>query len=225
MTWFEPDLQHANPHGIVIGVPIPNSPEPVPDAVLQRLPGPERDLARSMRGYRQVQFVGGRIALRAARRALGASLEPVLSDDRGRPIMPAGLVGSVSHKRTLAVAMVASADGSTLGADIEDYGPERLRILDRILRPEEMEAIAALPDARKWIAGVVTFSLKESIYKALDPYVSRYVDFQEAFVETQPSGRANVELHLTQGEGPFRVDARYEWWEGRILTSVRIRRA
>ena len=34
---------------------------------------------------------------------------------------------------------------------------------------------------------------------------------------------AVVELALAQGEGPFDVDARYEWLRGRILTSVRIR--
>lgn len=223
VTLFEPTLHHATRHGIVVGVPIPDARDPVPEAVLARLPPAERDAALALGGYRQVSFVGGRIALRAARRHLGASLDPVLSDARGAPILPAGLAGSVSHKRTLAVAMVSATDGATVGVDLEDYGPARPRILDRILRPEELEDVLPLPPDRQWIAAVTRFSIKESIYKALDPWVKRYVDFHEARVDIDLSGRARVELHLKHGEGPFVVDARFEWWEGRLLSSVTIR--
>lgn len=223
MTLFEPVLQHANAHGAIAGVPLPDSPAPVPEQALARLASAEREHARSLRGYRQVEFVGGRIALRAARRQLSAPLDACLSDARGAPIMPPGLVGSVSHKRTLAVAMVAADDGSTLGVDLEDYGPPRLRIADRVLREEEMATLHGLSDERRWIAIVLRFSIKEAIYKALDPWVHRFVGFDEASVLPELNGRAQVQLHLNQGEGPFAVDARFEWWEGRVLSSVRIR--
>ncbi|MEZ4241894.1 MAG: 4'-phosphopantetheinyl transferase superfamily protein, partial [Myxococcota bacterium] len=89
----------------------------------------------------------------------------------------------------------------------------------------ELEAIADLDDGRRWIALLVRFSIKESIYKALDPYVSRYVGFHEAQVDPDLQGAARVELFLTQGEGPFTVEARYEWLHGRLVTSARIRPA
>ncbi len=220
---YQPLPTWANPHGVLGAIAIPDGPDPVPADVLQHLADAEARHAATLRGYRQVQFVGGRLALRAARRHVGAPLGPVLPDERGTPLMPPGFVGSVSHKRTIAVAMVGIDDGATLGVDVEDYGPPRMRIADRVLRPDELRAVLELPEDRQWISTVLRFSIKEAIYKAIDPWVRRWVGFDEAEVWPDLSGRAAVTLHLAQGEGPFDVDARYAWWQGRILTSVRIR--
>lgn len=219
---FSTAFHSASPHGVLSAVTLPDGPDPVPDGVLSELHPVEAEFAATLRGYRQVQFVGGRLALRMARRQIGASLGPVLPDERGTPVLPRGFVGSVSHKRTLAVAMVARDSQGTLGVDVEDRLPERLRIADRILRPDELAAIAPLDEPERWNALLLRFSIKESIYKALDPYVRRYVGFHEAEVTPELDGCATVHLHLAQGEGPFRVDARYQWIPGRLLTSVRI---
>lgn len=215
--------QSATPHGVIAAVRIPDRPDPVPDTILGLLHKPEAEAAREMRGYRQVQFVGGRIALRHAIGQLGAKAGPLLSDDRGAPKLPRGLVGSVSHKRDLAIAMAARDNGWTLGVDLEDYAPQRLSIAPRVLRPAELGSIERLADDERWIALVQRFSLKESIYKALDPYVKRYVGFHEAEVTPDLQGSAEVSLHLEKGEGPFEVSCRYEWLWGRLVTSVRIR--
>ena len=110
-----------------------------------------------------------------------------------------------------------------LGVDIENYRPERMSVLPKVLRPEELAAIEALPEQDRWLAALLRFSIKESIYKAIDPYVRRYVGFQEALVVPDLEGRAMVTMFLERDEGPFAIDARYLWLEGRLLTSVRIR--
>lgn len=234
MIPFSVAFAHATPHGVVTAVNIPDAPDPVPDGVLATLPPNEAEFARSLRGYRQVQFVGGRIALRESCAALGIRPGAILADDRGAPLLPGGLAGSVSHKATLAVGMAARPGRGTLGVDLEDYGPSRLGIASRVLTADELQAIAALPDQRRWIAVLQRFSIKEAIYKALDPYVKRYVGFHEAVVTPDLHGAASIELRLAPppgaggvvraAEGPFEVDARYEWLWGRLLTSVRIRR-
>ncbi len=203
-------------------VHIPDSPDPVPESVLVRLPDAEAAHARELRGYRQVQFVGGRIALRLALDQLGVKPPPLLSDDRGAPLVPRGFVGSISHKSDLALSMAARASQGTLGVDLEDYGPARLGIAPRILTAEEWIDVRSLPEERRWFDTLVRFSIKEAIYKALDPYVRRYVGFHEAVVEPDLFGGAAVTLNLAQGEGPFRIDARYEWHAGRVISSVRI---
>jgi len=210
-------------HGVLCAVQIPDSPEPVPEEILSTLHASEANHASGLRGYRQGQFVGGRIALRHALGQLGTRSGSLLSDGRGAPVLPDGMVGSVSHKRDLAIAMVGPDRGWTLGVDLEDYLPERLRIASHVLRDEEIAAIEHLPDHRRWIALVLRFSIKESIYKALDPFVHRYVGFHEACVTPDLEGRAHVALHLANDEGPFEVEARYHWLWGRIITSVRIR--
>ncbi len=220
---FTVAYHHATPHGVLSAVHIPDAPDPVPEAVLERLPGAEAQHARTLRGFRQVQFVGGRIALRAAASQLGVQPPPILATDRGAPDLPRGFTGSVSHKRTIAVGMVGRSHMGILGVDIEDYGPPRPAIAKKILRPEELAALSGLGEAEHWMGVLMRFSIKESIYKALDPYVGRYVGFSEASVAPDLRGRAAVTLHLEKGEGPFEVDARYEWLTGRLLTSVRIR--
>lgn len=217
-------FHHATPHGVLTAVHIPDSPDPVPERVLASLPGPEAAFARELRAYRQVSFVGGRIALRAAAAQLGQQVPPILPDDRSRPRLPPALAGSISHKRDLAVGMVSQAAHGTLGVDLEDYAPQRPSIAGHVLTEAEQATIASLPEGRRWIALLVRFSIKESVYKALDPYVRRYVGFTEAEVDPDLEGRARVALTLANGEGPFTVDARYEWLHGRLLTSVRIRR-
>ncbi len=225
MTPFTVAFHHATPHGVLTAVHIVDRPEPVPDAVLLRLPAEEAEFARSLRGYRQGQFVGGRIALRFALEQLGVRAPSLLSDDRGAPVVSSPMVGSISHKGPMAVAMAARGQHGSLGVDLEDYGPPRLGIAPRVLTPAELASLHGFPDDRKWMSVLLRFSIKESIYKALDPYVRRYVGFHEAEVWPGVDGLASVNLQLAGGEGPFSVDARYEWLRGRVLTSVRIRRA
>jgi enterobactin synthetase component D len=222
---FTVAFHHATPHGVVTAVHIPDSPEPVPEAVVATLPEAERAHALTLRGYRQVQFVGGRIALRQACDQLAVRPGPLLPDDRGAPRLPNGIVGSISHKSTLALAMAARASQGSLGVDLEDYGPPRPGIARRILTEAELAAVEVLPEDRRWIAVLLRFSIKEAIYKALDPFVRRYIGFLEARVTPDLHGHAEVVLDLAGHEGPFDVEARYEWLRGRILTSVRVRQA
>ena len=219
---FEIAYHAATPHGVLTAVVIPDAPDPVPEEVLERLHPDEAAHAVTLRGYTQVQFCGGRLALRAACGQLGVDPPGILSNDRGAPVVPAGIAASISHKGTLAIGMAARDVDGTLGADLENYGPPRPRIAERILRPEELAAIEDLSPERRWIAVLLRFSIKESIYKALDPYVRRYVGFHEANVTPDLRGSAEVTLHLANSEGPYEVDARYEWMHGRILTSARI---
>jgi enterobactin synthetase component D len=220
---FHIAYQHATRHGIVAAIHLPTEPEPVAPAVWERLHPREVDHAHTLTGLRQVSFVGGRLAARLAAQQLGVTPGPILPDDLGAPTLPDGLVGSISHKRSLAVALVGRNFGETVGVDLEEYGPPRLGIAPRVLTAAELAALEGLPDDRRWIALLVRFSLKESLYKALSPWVRRYVGFHEAEIAPDTDGGAAVSLALSGGEGPFEADAAYAWLHGRLLTSVRLR--
>lgn len=223
MKKFNLAFHHATPHGIVAAFNIPDSPDPVPAEVLERLHPEEAVFARALKGYRQVQFVGGRLAARQATSQLRIDLPPLLSTERGAPDAPEGLRVSISHKRELALAMVSLSGPFQLGVDLEDYGPARMNIAGKVLTPPELAEVRTIEDpTAQWINTLLRFSIKESIYKALDPYVGRYVGFKEAVVRPDLEGRAEVILKLSNNEGPFLVDARYEWLHGHLLTSVRL---
>ena len=214
----------ALPHGVFAGVHLPAGPERVAPDVLALLPPEERVFAAGLGGFRQVQFVGGRLAFSEAFSELGHRRPAILSDGHGAPILPRGLVGSVTHKQDLAVALLArGAPG--IGVDLEETDHDRPGVARRVLRPEELAEVDALPESRRWTETAIRFSMKEAVYKALHPFLLRYIGFGEVAVRTTPEGLDEVIPHLQPGEGPFVFDARHAWVDSRILTSVRVRPA
>lgn len=212
----------AVPHGIAAGVHLPPGPDPVPTEVLARLHPDERSHALTLGGYRQVQFVGGRLAFGEVFPELGLRRVGVLTNLHGAPELPHGVTGSITHKNELAIAMVARG-GPGLGIDLEDTERDRPGVAARVLRPEELEAVERLPVERRWRDTAVRFSLKEAIYKALHPFLLRYIGFQEVAVWPSPDGVDRVEAHLQAEEGPFHFEARHYWLQGRVFTTVRVR--
>lgn len=155
---------------------------------------------------RRVTWVGGRLALRQARR----HLEPlardgaVLATDRGGPMLPPHLAGSISHKGTRMIALMARAgpDLHAVGVDVEARpapdAPPSPDLAPRILTAAEQERLAVQapsPRARRE-ATLVAFALKEAVYKAIDPVVRRYVRFTEVEVVLGPPGPVAVRLRL-----------------------------
>jgi 4'-phosphopantetheinyl transferase EntD len=188
----------------------------------------ETAFGRALPEARRAGWVGGRVALRAALAAVGVEAsEPMLSTPRGAPMLPAGAVGSVSHKRTIAVALCArqAHPRATIGIDVEDLRRLRTDIASRVLTRDELATLPADGLARD-AAVLLAFSAKEAIYKSLDPWVHRFVAFQEASVARGPDGALAGRLALVGGEGPFSVElheARVKNEEGLILVAARVR--
>lgn len=214
----------ALPFGVVAGVYLPEGREPVPNGVLGQLPPPEREHAITLRGFRQVDWVGGRLAAHRAIRTMGRKPGAVLVGPRGEPQGPPGVSLSISHKRGLAVAMAARTTLGQVGIDLEDLGPARERIAERVLTPAELEQVASLPEERRWMGILLRFCFKEALYKAIHPYVNRYVDFHEAEVHPDPDGYAALRLALGEGADPIALEGRYYWLPDRVLTTVRAQR-
>lgn len=222
---FSIAYQHASRHGIVAAIHLPAEPAPVPDHALERLHASEAHRADSLSGLRKISYVGGRLAMRLAAQQLGVVPAAIESDEHGAPCLPDGLIGSISHKRQLAVALVSRNYGASVGVDLEEYGPPRPGIASRVLTPTEQAQVAELDPDRQWTSVLLRFSLKESLYKALNPWVRRYVGFHEAEVEPDTDGGAVIRLQLTGAEGPYLAEGHYLWLHGRLLTSVRLWRS
>ena len=215
------------PFGTCVGVSLPAA------GAFELPPGlhpVETAFARALPEARRAGWVGGRVALRAALAAVGLEAsEPMLATPRGAPMLPAGAVGSVSHKRTIAVALCAreEAPRATVGIDVEDVRPLRTDIASKVLTTDELAALPADGPARD-AAVLLAFSAKEAIYKALDPWVHRFVGFQEASLARASDGALTARLALARREGPFSVElhhARVENEAAVILVAARVRDA
>jgi enterobactin synthetase component D len=213
-------------HGRCTGVRIPADAGEVMRLAEEVLVTDERAFAATLAPLRQRSWVAGRVALRlAVERAGLACPSPVLADDRGAPRMPAGLRASVSHKESVAVALVALAQGQArIGVDVEIDTARKHDITRRVLTVEEQVEIAALGPREHEREVLLRFSAKEAIYKALDPFVRRYVGFDEVAVTPLPGGSARVAATLRHGEGPFAFAVTWRIDDDRVLTTARVTR-
>jgi enterobactin synthetase component D len=219
-------FQRDSAPGVCVAVALPDSPGP---ALPLELHPDEAAYAQLMAPARRVAFVGGRVALRAALAAVGArDVGAILATPRGAPALPAGFVGSISHKSEVAVAIAAAADDparTTVGIDVEIPRAFRYDISDRVLTPSERAALGSLDEPARAAELLFRFSAKEAIYKALDPWVRRFVAFHEAEIATTPDGGRAATLTLARGEGPFSVSLRDASADGLVIAEAWISRA
>ncbi|HNS96850.1 MAG TPA: 4'-phosphopantetheinyl transferase superfamily protein [Polyangiaceae bacterium] len=210
-------------HGILAGVKLP---PPTDDLhVSPLLTEKEKEHVLWLPVLRRAAWMGGRVALRLAARHFGIELDSVFSTHRGAPSLPPGLVASISHKRRIAVALLARSSTFTVGVDVEELDRPRPKIARLVLRTPESHRIENLPHAQRWPAIITTFSIKESIFKAIDPIVQRYVGFHEAEVEILPHGDSHIALYLNTLHAPFEIDGRWQVFDSHVVTSVRLRPA
>ncbi len=227
---FQPTFGLDLPHGRCVGVALPASnvaSDALAVAEVRALPEEERRHLETLPEGRRASWAGGRIALHAALKDLGVDAGPILSTPRGAPLLPAGVRGSISHKDRLAVALASRAEGDAgawhLGIDIEPVAPTKLDISKRVLRPEELARLPPPEDPRRTEDLAFAFSAKEAIYKALDPFVGRYVSFQEVAVERAADGTVVAPLYLRDSEDRvFDVSVRWLRHDAFMVTTARI---
>lgn len=222
------------PHGRCVGVRVPTT---IEQGDLILLPEDEQAFLGTLSPARKPTWLAGRLALHGALQDMGLDKGAILVTSRGAPQLPDGAAASISHKRTLAVALAAPrCDGLSLGVDIEpipalpgalgepgwDGRPD---ISSRVMTPEELTALAAVSDHQRRHEVILHFSIKEALYKAINPVIGRYVSFQEASVLPHSDGSVVVTLTLTKQEGPFVVEARWSEIEGHLLTTAALRPA
>jgi 4'-phosphopantetheinyl transferase EntD len=165
------------------------------------------------------------VALRLALERVGIEAPPVLIDDRGAPTLPQGVGGSISHKEELAVALVArETGGACIGVDLEIDRPRTIDISSKVLTRGELHEVAHLAPAERDREVLLRFSAKEAIYKALDPFVRRYVGFLEVSVTPRPDGTAEVQATLPE-KTSFAIEVRWRFVQGSILTTARVEAA
>jgi 4'-phosphopantetheinyl transferase EntD len=152
----------------------------------------EEALLRNAVASRRLEFGTVRWCARRALAKLGLPAAPILPGPRGAPIWPDGVAGSMTHCLGYrAAALAHSADIAAIGIDAEPDGPLPDGVRDRIARPEELAALAALAELTAAAPGTswdkLLFSAKESTYKAWFPLAQRWLGFTDASIAISPA--------------------------------------
>ncbi|HEX4404217.1 MAG TPA: 4'-phosphopantetheinyl transferase superfamily protein [Polyangia bacterium] len=214
--------------GRLVGVALPGEDDDAGVATLAAaLPSAERAHALTLPPARRVTWAGGRVAMRAALAELGAvAPEMISSTPRGAPALPAELLGSIAHKRTVAVALAARAAGDvTLGVDVEIERAPRVDISERVLTDDERRRVDALTPRERAREVLALFAAKEALYKGLDPWLGRYVSFQEVELARDDDGARVATFASRAGEPSFVLEVHEEEAPaGHILMTARVHR-
>ncbi|KOV62080.1 4'-phosphopantetheinyl transferase [Streptomyces sp. MMG1121] len=191
--------------------------DPLWDAPL--FPEEEALVARAVTKRRR-EFAAVRGCARRAMEKLGVPPQPVVSGERGAPVWPAGLIGSMTHCDGYGAAVLTRVgDLASLGIDAEPHGPLPEGVGESVFLPAEAERLARLAARRPDVHGDrILFSAKESVYKAWFPLTRKWLDFSEADItlHPDPDGRPHGTLRADLlVPGPLVAGRRLQAFEGR----------
>ncbi|MBU0901759.1 MAG: 4'-phosphopantetheinyl transferase superfamily protein [Gammaproteobacteria bacterium] len=180
---------------------------------------------------RQAEYLAGRLCAREAlMRLTGTAAIPGSGEDRA-PQWPAGTLGSITHGSGWAGAVVGDSTAwRGLGLDIEQIMPASRaeRLAGEILTPAELLRLESLPAEQHAQRISLTFSLKESLFKALYPQVLRHFYFQDAELLSVTADhrvrmRLLLDLHADWPAGS-ELEGQFSEFDGYLLSLISIPR-
>lgn len=142
----------------------------------------ERTGLDRMGDVRRREYSSGRRVARQALELLGIRDVAVSTHDR-IPVWPSGIVGSITHSRTLAMAMVGRAENvAGIGIDLELERRVTEQLAGRVLLKREHDRLLE----KDW--RTMLFAAKEAVYKAVNPLVGEYLEFGDVEVTAEEDG-------------------------------------
>lgn len=152
---------------------------------------------------RRREFTTARHCARLAMTKLGVDQAPVLRGDKGSPVWPRGVVGSLTHCDGYRGAVLAYAlQVRSLGIDAEPHGPLPDGVLEAVSLPQERTWLAGTEPSLHWDR--LLFCAKEATYKAWFPLTGRWLGFEDAHITFERDGAAAVPG--AAASGTFRSD-------------------
>lgn len=146
---------------------------------------------------RLAEYLAGRHSAKVALNQLGIACKELKIGRNRAPVWPSRVRGSITHTDNLAVcAVMPEMNSYYLGIDLENYLTPMAahEIQPIIIKPDEERCLRRTGLAFEKVL-TLTFSIKESIFKALHPYVQEYFDFDAITIDH--IDRTNRTVHMT----------------------------
>jgi 4'-phosphopantetheinyl transferase EntD len=161
-------------------------------------PEEERSLGNAVEKRRR-EFVTGRACARRALERLGTGPAALPSGERGEPVWPDGVVGSITHCAVYrACAVARSGDVHSVGIDAEVHDRLPDGVFESVSSSRERSLLAG--QGPGLFMDRVMFSAKEAVYKAWFPLARRWLGFEDVEMTIDAdAGTFNARLLV---EGP-----------------------
>ena len=172
---------------------------------------------------RQAEYLAGRVCAAQALTALNCDNPIVHTADDRVPIWPVDTFGSITHTKDIAAAIAGVKHGATaVGIDVEKLmkDSKETKLQTYILREDEKTQFNELGEQVTHPLSVI-FSAKESIYKALYPFVKKYFGFDKARLIAFDETRVTFEIMHNLSEQVqmgFKVNVHYQLIDDLVFT-------
>lgn len=153
---------------------------------------------------RQAEFLAGRYAATQALIKLGRIDCEIPIGKNKSPVWPKGIIASITHTSSKAICAAATTeDIQYVGIDLENFLTPRTadNIKSIVLVEQEYDLMRSMGLDFE-VALTLVFSAKESIFKALHPYVKRYFDFSSVRLSGFYPAKDCIEFTLTKYLAP-----------------------
>jgi 4'-phosphopantetheinyl transferase EntD len=189
-------------------------------------PEEEEVVARAVEGRRRA-FATARGCARLALAELGLPPAPIPRGEKGAPVWPSGVVGSITHCDGYRASAVARArEVIAVGIDAEPNGDLPRGVLPHVALAHEQAQVGELAAADSTVCwDRLLFSAKESVYKAWFPLARRWLGFEDALIDIDAAGgtfsaRLLVPGPLVGGEALAGFEGRWMVRDGLVVTAI-----
>jgi 4'-phosphopantetheinyl transferase EntD len=191
--------------------------------LLENLHPAERACVDGAQFRRKLDFATGRVCARRALTRLGATGLPLLMGDKGVPVWPPGITGSISHCEGCCGAAVARRRQiQGIGLDIERIQRVDEGFLRLVCTPPELDWIRSMPPALQPAAAILLFSAKECFYKCQYPLTQQWLGFHDVRITVHVDHQEFEATPITHAK-PTDITysrGRYIIRDGHVLTGM-----
>lgn len=156
---------------------------------LAPMPAEESLISRAV-AKRRNEFITARHCAREAMGQLGVEPTAIMRGERGMPLWPSQLVGSLTHCAGYRAAIVGYAmQVRSLGIDAEPHEALPDGVLSHTSLAEERSVLESRSGELHWDR--LLFCAKETTYKAWFPLTQRWLGFEDAHITFEQDGEAS----------------------------------
>ncbi|MEP2718650.1 4'-phosphopantetheinyl transferase superfamily protein [Pseudophaeobacter sp.] len=174
---------------------------------------------------RRNEFAAGRAAAHQAMRQLGLPVQAIPVGENRAPVWPQGIVGSITHTRSCAMAVLAhQGEVRALGIDVEEDKPLATDLWPAICSDREQDWLRAQGDPGQMAK--LIFSAKEAAYKCQYTLSERFYGF-EGMELTVDTAERRFSARFCADQPPFAagecIGGRFAIGAGLIVTTAELR--